>query len=100
MDELELMKIAVFKIAEAARRMDALAGAAQTPRGRRLLAAVARLLEVHEQNLRARLTAPDVATKGRAATADDHADEHIRRAATRQADQSSPAFHPLMERAI
>ena len=53
MDELELIKMAVFKIGETARRMDALANAAQSPRGRQLLATLAQLLAVQEQELRA-----------------------------------------------
>ncbi len=59
MDEHELIRIAIFKVAATARRMDALAGAAQTADGRHLLGTVARLLELYEQDLRASLTVPE-----------------------------------------
>lgn len=55
MDETELVKMAVFKIGETARRMDALAQAAQSQRKRELLQSLARLLAVQEQELRAML---------------------------------------------
>ncbi len=55
MDDLELMKIAVFKLGEAARRMGALASTARTPGVQRLLAAAAQLLAAQQEELRVTL---------------------------------------------
>lgn len=52
MDDLELIKIGMFKLSEAAKRLDALAGAARTPKVQRALFAIARALDAHEQQLR------------------------------------------------
>ena len=64
MDETELIKIAVFKVAETAKRMESLAGAARSLEGRRLLAAVARLLAEHEQELRTCLERSEATRSG------------------------------------
>jgi hypothetical protein len=55
MDEAELIRMAMFKLSDTARRLDTLAHAAKTLRGRHLLTTVASVLASHEQALRATL---------------------------------------------
>ena len=52
MDDLELINIGMFKLNEAAKRLDALASAARTPQVQRVLFAMARALAAHEHQLR------------------------------------------------
>ena len=51
MDEFELIKIGAFKLGDAARRMDALARAAQTTRVVRLMTALSRRLAAEKEEL-------------------------------------------------
>lgn len=55
MDDLELIKIALFRLDEAAKRIDTLAQATQTAHVRRLLGVLSRALAAEERELSAGL---------------------------------------------